>query len=256
VVLMLLGGTAGAQSPEEARAPELRRPMERVYLNLDAAYHSEEHLLVQRLSTPLYDETRTFEARHASPVGVGFGAALGVRVWNNLAVGLGGSYFRIRNAVDVAGHVPHPLFYRRPRETEHQPGGFDRTEVGVHLQVVWTIRLADRLDVALSAGPSVFRVELDRVSTIRTDEVGPPYDAVRVDIGRALARKDLAGANAGIDLTYHLFRSMEPGASFWAAGVGIFVRWTTGTSALPEFGPDETIEVGGLQVGAGLRFRF
>ena len=213
MVLMLLGGgTAGAQSPEETQAPERRRLRERVYLNLDAAYHGEEHLLLQRLSTPLYDETRTFEVRHASPVGVGFGAAVGVRVWSNLAVGLGGSYFRTRNVVDAAGRVPHPLFYRRPRETEHQPGGFDRTEVGVHLQFVWTIRMADRLDVALSAGPSVFRVELDRVSTIRTDEVGPPYDAVRVDVGRALARKDLFGANVGIDLTYHLFRSLEPGA--------------------------------------------
>lgn len=230
--------------------------MEIGYLNLNAAYQPGEHSLTQRLFTPLYDETATYDVNYVSSPDVALDAALGFRVWSNLAVGLGATQFRYRHGVDVTGTVPHPLFYMRHREARDRPGGFDRTDVGVHLQVAWVARMADRLDVTLSAGPSLLRVELDWVSSIVPLEVGPPYDAVQADLSRASLRKNVPGVNAGVDLMYHLARSLEPGARFWTAGIGIFLRWTAGTSALDEFGPDETIALGGLHGGVGLRFRF
>ena len=230
--------------------------LETGYLNLNAAYLTGDHSLSQRLSMPLYDETAVGDVRHASSPRVGLDAAVGLRVWSNLAVGVGGTHFRTRSGVNVTGTVPHPLFYHRPREVREQPSGFGGAEIGLHLHAAWTFRIAERLDIALSAGPSLFRVELDRVSALDAREVGAPYDQVHADVSRASVRKQMPGANLGIDLTYHLVRSLEPGALFWTAGVGIFARWTRGTSALEEFGPDETFEAGGLQAGAGLRFRF
>ena len=258
VVLISFGGATGAQTPEGTQASSRPRTrlMEGGYVNLSALHQRGEHLLMQRLSEPRYDETAVFDIHHAAAAPVAWDAALGLRLWSNLSVGLGATYIRNRNGIDVLGAVPHPLVFDRHREVRLQPGGFDRTDIGVHLQAAWTVRMADRLDLALSAGPSLFRVELDRVSRIDVSEVRPPYEVVQTEISRAFVRKDLPGVNVGVDLTYHLVRSLQPGAIFWTTGLGVFVRWTMGTSALAEFGPDETIEVGGLQSGVGLRFRF
>ena len=258
LLLVLSGGPTEAQTVEEREVS--RRPraelLETGYLNVNVAHWSDERSLSQRLSSDLYNETAVFDVRHASPTGVGLDGAIGLRVWNNLAVGLGVAHVRVRSRVDVTGTVPHPLFYGRPREAQHQPGGFGRAELGIHLHAAWTIRLADRLDLTLSAGPSLFRVKQDRVSGIDAIEAGSTYDEVQVDVSRASVRKQVSGANIGMDLTYHLARNLEPGTLFWTAGVGIYARWTMGTSALTEFGPDQAIEVGGLQAGVGLRFRF
>ena len=233
--------------------------MEVGYLNLNALFPTGDRSLTERLSIPLYDETAVFEARHASPAGMGVDAAVGLRVWSSLAVGLGVTHSRSKGGIDGAGVVPHPLFHGRPREQEFRLDGFNRTDLGIHLQAAWTILLADRLDVVLSAGPSLFIVELDRMdpnpNTFEVTETAP-YNEVQVDFGRRSVQKRVPGASVGVDLTYHFIRRRDPGALFWTAGIGIFAGWMTGTSALPEFGADENLDVGGLRAGAGLRFRF
>ena len=258
LLLGLLGGSAGAQTPEETRAA--RRPrarlMETGFLNLNAAYSNEDHSSTRHLSLPLYNETAVFDVGRASTPRVGLDAAVGLRVWSNLSVGLGVAYSRSPIDVDLAGAVPHPFFYDRDREVQYSAEGFERIELGMHLHAAWTIRVSDRIDLALSAGPSLFRVEQGSVSGIDPRETGPPYDQVGGEVSREIVSKRLFGGNVGADLTYHLFRSLEPGALFWTAGVGLFVQWTTGSSVPTGVGSDDTIEVGGLRAGAGLRLRF
>lgn len=261
VVLMFFSGPAEAQTAEEERQAPARsgsRLMRIGYLNLNAVYPSpEEYAVRQRLSMPLYDETAAFDVRHVSSRRVPLDASAGLRVWSNLAVGVGVTYLRTRQGVDVRGTVPHPLFYDRPREVRQLPDGFRRTEVAAHLQGSWTIPLAGRLDLALSAGPSLLFVKHDSVSAIAVREVGAPYDQARTDVTRAAVRKRVPGANVGVDLTYHFIARRDPGTSFWTAGIGIFARWTTATAAPePEFEPEQAVETGSLQAGAGLRFRF
>ena len=260
VMLVLVGGPVGAQTLRDVQGTERSGvKLEKGYLSINGGYQSSERSLSQRVPIDLYDESGVFDVRHTSSADMALDAAAGVRVWSNLAVGVGVTHFRTRNGVGVSGTLPHPLFYSRPRATEFHVGGFDRTELGIHLHAAWVIPLADRLDVVFSGGPSLFGAEIDGVDSDR-DAIGvaetAPYNDVQVDFSAESVQKRLVGANVGVDLTYHLFRSLDPGALFWTAGVGIFVRWTTGTAALPEFGPDETLEVGGLQAGAGLRFRF
>lgn len=256
--LGLLGGSAGAQTPEETRAAGRPRArlMEAGYLNLNAAYSNEDRSSTRQLSLPLYDETAVFDVGRASSPRVGLDAAAGLRVWSNLSVGLGVTYSLAPTDVDLTGAVPHPLFYGRDREAQYSAEGFERTELGMHLHAAWTIRVSDRVDLALSAGPSLIRVEQGSVSGIDSSETGPPYDQVEVEVSRAIVSKRLFGGNVGADLTYHLFRSLEPGARFWTAGVGLFVQWITGSSVPTGNGPDDTIEAGGFRAGAGLRLRF
>lgn len=260
VALMLLGGPAEAQTAGErqASARSGSRLMRIGYLNLNAMYPSREHAVSQSRSMALYDETADFDVRHAVSRRVPLDASVGFRVWSNLSVGVGATYLRTRQGVDVTGTVPHPLFYDRPRDVRQQPSGFRRTEIAAHLQAGWTIPLAGRLDLALSAGPSLLLVKHDSVSAIAVREVGAPYDQARTEVTRTAVRERVPGANVGVDLTYHFIARRNPGTVFWTAGIGIFARWTTGTATLPEpaFDPDQTIEAGGLQAGAGLRFRF
>lgn len=260
VVLMLLGGPAEAQTAGEMQtsARSGSRLMRIGYLNLNAMYPSREHAVSQSRSMALYDETADFDVRHAVSRGVPLDASVGLRVWSNLSVGVGATYLRTGQGVDVRGTVPHPLFYDRPRDAREQPSGFRRTDIAAHLQAGWTFPLAGRLDLALSAGPSLLFVKHDSVSAIAVREVGAPYDQARTEVTRAAVRERVPGANVGVDLTYHFIARRNPGSVFWTAGIGIFARWTTGTAALPEpeFEPAQTIEAGGLQAGAGLRFRF
>ena len=234
--------------------------MEVGYFNLNAMYPIEDHhALSQRVPLTVYEEEAVFDFRRAMPSRVGLDGAVGLRVWSNLAVGLGVTYSSAATDVDVTGSVPHPLFHNRPREAEGRLGGFNRTELGIHPHAAWTFPLAGRLDLAFSAGPSLLAVEIDRanpdVGAFSLHETAP-YDTVQFDFGRESVQKRVLGASVGVDLTCHFIRSLEPGALFWTAGIGVFVRWTTATSALPEFGSDETLDVGGLRAGAGLRFRF
>ena len=259
---LFLGGSAGAQTPEGSG-----RLMQGGYVNLNWAYLLPDRSWSQSLERKLYDEDATFAVRHAASRSGGPDVAAGLRVFGGLAVGVGAARFRTNKTVALTGSVPHPLFYSRAgadrtRKVSQQLTGYGRTELGVHLLVSWTIPVTGRIDLALSGGPSLFVVDHDYVDDagIRISETEFPYENVQVNAGAASAgrgvRKRVRGANVGVDVTYHLYRSLEPGAPFWTVGVGAFARWTTGTSALPELGPAETIDVGGFQTGAGLRFRF
>lgn len=256
VAALLLGGSAGAQTPGEAG----RRLMQGGYVNLNWAYRMSEGSWSQSLSRELYDETATFTARHAASRGGGLDAAAGLRVFGGLAVGVGAARFRTAKTVTLTGSVPHPLFYGadRARAVNEALDGYERTGLGLHLLFSWTLPVAERIDLALSGGPSWFVVDHHHVvdaAGIMVRETASPYNRVAVaEVRRASARKVVRGANVGVDVTYHLYRSLAPGARFWTVGVGGFVRWTTGTSEVAQFA--EPIDVGGLQTGAGLRFRF
>jgi hypothetical protein len=253
---MVAVGSPAAQTLAAGQAPVRSGagPMAAGYFNVNGAYLAREHSSIQHLSVPAYDETAVLEASHAGSPDVGLDAALGVRVWSGFSVGLGVTHFRTANDVEVTGTFPHPLVRGRVREVRHRPEGFDRTDIGMHLHAAWTIRLSDRLDLALSAGPSIFQVKQDSVSVIAQGEVAP-YDVEQIEFRSASTSTWLLGANVGADLTCHLVRSLEPGALFWTVGVGVFVQWARGTSALDGSGPDG-LEAGGLRAGAGLRFRF
>ena len=261
VAAMLLGGSAAAQTPE--RTPVSGRSGSRLmqggYVNLDWAYLLPDRSWSQSLPPrKLYDEDATFAARHAASRHAGPDVAAGLRLFGGFAVGVGAARFRTEKTVDLTGSVPHPLFYGADHaRTVNQPlTGYNRTELGLHGLFSWTIPVTGRVDLALSGGPSWFVVDHDHVvdGGITVRETAP-YDRVAVaEVRSASVRKIVRGANVGVDVTYHLYRSLAPGAVFWTVGVGGFVRWTTGTAEVDQF--TEPIDVGGFQTGAGLRFRF
>jgi hypothetical protein len=264
VLLMFISGAAWAQVSEQVQAPETQRSsrlMRAGYLNINVMLQSGSRPFSERVNpTEIFKEPVDFRTTQAIPSGALPDFALGVRLWRNLAVGVGATYFRVGEDVELTGEVPHPLFYGRPRDLGgRQLNGYRHTQTGIHAHAVVTVPLASRLDVALSAGPSLFLVTQDRVSKVDVKLPGPTHDEFEVAPMVQSVGERAFGANAGIDFTYHLVRRLEPGAVFWTAGLGFFVRWTgatVGFASEVESGEPVSLDVGGLQYGAGLRFRF
>ena len=263
ILLISIGGAAWAQVSEQEQTSEIQRPrrlMQAGYFNMSIIPQSGGSSFRERVNpTEKYNEPANFRTRHAIPSAALPDIAFGVRLWRNLAVGVGATYFRVRDDVELTGTVPHPLFYERPRDLLSQLDGYHHTQTGIHPHAVWTLPLADRLDIALSAGPSLLLVTQDRVSEVVVTLPGPTHDEFQAEPTAKSVTERAFGANAGIDVTYHLFRQLEPDAVFWTAGLGFFVRWTgatVGFASEVDRAQSASLDVGGLQYGAGLRLRF
>lgn len=241
--LLLLCSAASAQTSQLPAA----RPVDNAYLTLNLGWQGEKRAFIESSSMGLYDETANFDILYSSSADLIPGAFLGVRAWRDLSVAIGVTRFRTPADVNLRGTVPHPLFFGQARAVDQQLPGFEHQQVGVHMQLVWIRRLNERVDVAFSAGPSLFLVTQDRVADLVAGDEVAPYDEVMISAGRAAAETKAVGANAGIELTVSVARHL---------GLGIFVRWTEGKAEFPEFGPDQTVTAGGIQGGVGLRFRF
>lgn len=250
-LLLLLPSAAAAQAQGEPR-----QPVANWYLDLDAAYQARDRAWTERLAMPFHGEDATFDVGYVPSAGAAYGGSAGRRLWSNLTVGVGITYLDASTGTRVTGSVPHPLFFRRPREIEYEVSDVRRTEVGLHAHAGWTLHVSDRIDIRVTGGPSTFAVTRDRLSRIGASEAGPPYDQVMVDDERSSVRARFPGVNAGIDLTYHVFKSLEPGAFFWTAGIGGFVRWAGRITERSEGESDEAVAVGGWQGGLGFRLRF
>ena len=104
------------------------------------------------------------------------------------------------------------------------------------------------MQVAIFAGPSWFRVNQGLVTAVTVNETPPFTTATFANATVTESRKQRIGANAGIEASVRVWR---------AVGVGVLVRYSRATlSFSPAPGTDVKIKAGGLQVGAGLHFRF
>ena len=109
------------------------------------------------------------------------------------------------------------------------------------------ISITDEIDVSVFGGPSVLRVEQDVVAAVTAAEVGDPFDTVNVAVTTETASKRGAGVNVGADVTYMFTEQL---------GAGGFFRFAGGSVDLPVGSTTVAVDVGGVQVGGGLRVRF
>jgi hypothetical protein len=226
----------------------------RGFVHINGAVQTDDRIVEHDFTETVYGEPATYDATMTSPGGTVLDAWVGVRTWGNVGVGLGATVLNASGTIAVSGSVPSPLFsgeeaYRgtalveRPR-LKHQ-------QVGVHLPLVYVLPISERVHVAVSAGPSWFRLRHGALTAVtRTDEAYP-YDAVEItEFATTVQQGTGIGYNAALDVTYLFARYF---------GLGLFLRYTGGSVevAIPEGGqPVQSVGVGGVQAGAGLRLRF
>jgi hypothetical protein len=95
--------------------------------------------------------------------------------------------------------------------------------------------------VAFQFGPTIFLVSQDLPGTLQLSEPGPTVTSA------ALVKDDhtTVGVHFGVDATYLVTPRF---------GAGVLVRYSVGSVDIT--GADDSLKVGGFNIGAGLRVRF
>jgi hypothetical protein len=220
----------------------------RWFLSVNGLYQGGSQNLQTTVSFPRFDEQGSYDIVRRVGGGGAFDIGGAYRLRGSLAVGLGVTRFADTANGVVAGSVPHPLFFNRPRAFALQAPGLRHRETAIHLQAIWWVPVTNEWDVAVSVGPSFFSVTQTQVAEVQFAEVGAPWDAVDASVAsRADRRASGAGFNIGADTSYMLSRML---------GAGLTLRYTRGFVDMPSAGGGVSVDAGGFQIGAGLRVRF
>jgi len=196
-------------------------------------------------SFTLYDEPASVTTSQEVKGGGYFEIGGAYRVYrNNLLAGIAYSHTSSDAEVALNATLPHPLFFDQPRTVTSSQGGSKHSENVVHLFAIWMIPVANKLDVGVFGGPSIFAVKQDTVETVTVTETA---DLAHPTVSAPLNRvsKTTVGVNFGVDVQYLVHKK-------W--GVGATARYSVGSVSLPN--ATDNLTVGGFQIGAGARLRF
>jgi hypothetical protein len=237
-----VASTAAAQTAPSAPSAQTPASPDRVFGGISVGQQTKSRTFTSSGSQPLYDETATFE----STVGIGqariIDANAGARVWNDIAVSLGVSMYKDTASGTLTASVPDPVLFDTPRASSVNVENFDHEQTQIHLSVSWLKALTQKLQLTVSAGPTLFLVKQDVVDGINVPAGGTSI----ASITSTAIDESTVGYHAGFDVRYMVIKNV---------GAGVFARYTGGslTTDLLEGGK---MDVGGFQYGAGLRFRF
>jgi hypothetical protein len=214
---------------------------DRGFITVNGGFQAGSHDLETSSSFPKYDETATVSTTQKVKGGGFFDIGAAIRVMgNNLLAGISYSHTSSEADVNLTASIPDPAVFDRPRTVTQTQSGAGHTEDTVHLDVIWMIPVAHKLDIGVFAGPSIFTVEQDTVTTLTVTEPGPVVNAPLTAV-----KKTSVGFNAGLDLQYVVNKTF---------GVGGLARYSWGSQEIP--GATDNLTVGGFQIGGGLRVRF
>lgn len=211
------------------------------FLNVTGGVQTGSHTIATDTTFGLYDELATVGTTQDISGGGFFDLSAGYKVWRNMALGVGYSWTSSKADAAVSASIPSPVFYDQPRAVTASAADLNHTEHGIHLMAVWMVPVTDKIDVGISAGPTVFQVKQDLPGALNITEPGPSVTGVDV----TEINKTTIGLNIGVDVTYLLNKRV---------GVGGLARYTRGSADLD--GATEKLTVGGFQIGGGLRIRF
>ena len=190
----------------------------------------------------LYEEPGSLASTQKISGGAFFEIGAAYRVWgNNLLAGV--SYTRTKSDADVAitGSIPDPVVFDRPRAVTASARDAEHAEGTIHLNAIWMMPVANKLDVGVFAGPSIFRVSQDTIATAPTvTEPGPVVTATLSEV-----TKTSFGVNFGVDVQYLVMKKVA---------VGGIARYSFASAEID--GADDTLRLGGFQIGVGARYRF
>lgn len=224
------------------------RAQTRVRVAVDAGRQTTSTTFGQTGGFPDFLEDATFTVDHAIDAGAFYEGGVTVRIASGFSAGVAVSYFSRDDGAGVRAALPHPFFFNRPRTVSGTPGGLERRETGVHVLFGWLLPGTDRVDVMLTAGPSVFQIEQDLVERVAYSHSYPYDDAVFTGVTTTRSSENAVGFNAGADVSFRLTANV---------GVGLLIRYSHATSdGFSAAGAPVSVDVGGLHAGGGLRLAF
>jgi hypothetical protein len=211
------------------------------YVSVNGGAQAGSHDLSESGSFPLYDETATFSSTAKVKGGGMFDIGGAYRVWgNNVLAGVTFTHVSSKSDGSLTGSVPDPVITDRPRAVASTFAGLRHSENAVHIDAIYMLPIANKMDLGISAGPTIFSVKQDTIPALTVTEPGPAVTTAAVS-----SSKTTVGFNAGVDFQYMLRKKY---------GVGAVARYAVGSVSLP--GASKKLTVGGFQIGVGGRYRF
>ncbi len=211
------------------------------YVSVNVAGQAGSHDLSESGSFPLYDETATFSSTNKVKGGALFDIGGAYRVWgHNLLAGVSYTHVLSKSDGSLTGSIPDPIVFGAFRAVTKAFTGLKHSENAVHLDAIWMMPVANKIDVGIFAGPTIFAVKQDTIPSLSITEPGPT-----ITTALAQTSKTTVGFNVGVDAQYMLRKKY---------GVGAIARYAVGSVSLP--GASKKLTVGGFQIGIGARLRF
>lgn len=199
------------------------------------------HKLDTSSTFSLYEETATVTSNQEIQGGGFFDIGGAYRVWGqNLLAGVSFTHTSSDADVAISGSIPDPVFFDRPRTVNTTQSGAQHSEDALHLSAVYMIPVANKLDVGVFGGPTIFWVKQDTITSLTVTEPGPTVNAPLSEV-----KKTTAGIHFGVDVQYLVAKKIA---------VGGLARYAWGSAKID--GATDNLTVGGFQIGAGVRYRF
>jgi opacity protein-like surface antigen len=246
VLLVLV--CAAAMLPSTARAQFV--PVEgKVIVNANVGFQTGGGDLERNETFDLYDEQASVDVVQEIKGGGFFEFGAQYKVNKQFGIGLTYGYLSSKGDGALSGSLPHPLFFDQPRAITASAADLSHKENQWHFQAVYYIPFTEKVDFAVSGGPSLFNVKQQLLRGVQFSENPPAYTTVTIDTVDIVEPTDSGwGFNIGADMTYALTPHL---------GVGAILRYSW---ANVEFNLSDTqtadVKAGGFQIGGGVRYRF
>jgi hypothetical protein len=211
------------------------------FLNVNVGAQTGSHSLETAGTFELYGEQGNLSTAQDVKGGGLFDISAGYKVWRNLAVGIGYSRTGSDTDVAIAANVPDPNFFDRLRGLTALSSGAEHSENVFHFQGTWIVPVTDKVDVGFSFGPSIFNVKQDIPTAITVNEPGPTLASTTI----ASEKKTAVGFNLGMDVNYFLTKRI---------GAGLLLRYAR--ASVDFDAANDSLSVGGFQIGVGARVRY
>ena len=237
-------------APAVAHAQSTSRPAGgRIFISVNGLGQAGDgDVIEQSHSSVVYDEpaTATATQQPAFPNGL-FDIGAGFRT-NQFGVGVAFTAAGTGSGTAVAvTSIPHPFLVNRPRNVVTEIDDMEHKERAVHIQAYYFMPVDDKFELGFFVGPSFYNVKQDYVTGLGTFSETSNPSVVTVSLGKATASDSQVGYNIGAEGTY----SFTPNV-----GAAVLLRFTRASVDLDFGGQETTMNVGDIQFGAGLRFRF
>jgi len=213
------------------------------FASLNGGVQVGSHNLTTSSTFDIYGETATVQSSQKVKSAGLFDLGGAYRVWGqNLLAGVFFSHTSSDTNVTLTSSIPDPLIFGRLRNVTSSQSGAKHSENVVNLDAIWMIPIAEKLDVGVFGGPSIFFIKQDTVGAASVTEPGPTVSAPFNRVS-----KTTGGLNLGADVQYML-------GTLWGRqwGVGGTARYTWGSVRID----GQKLTVGGFQLLAGGRYRF
>lgn len=211
------------------------------FFNVNLGGQAPSHTLSAETTPEIYGEPASIRSTQDVGGGLFFDLSGGYKVWRNLAVGIGFTRVGSSGDLNVDASIPDPLVFDSPRSVTAVVPDAKHSQTSIHFTGTWMMPVTDKVDVGFQFGPTIFMVSQDLPVDFQIQEPTPTITSTSLE----KLDKTTVGIHFGVDVTYIVTPRY---------GVGVLARYAWGSADIT--GANESVTVGGLQIGGGLRIRF